>query len=341
MVQALARLNSAPDEALPYPAGHLALSVSVFADRTWLRNEMAEDAAAAGFRLTHDGALAELRDEDARPLGEVVLIDAPLVDGATLAALARVDMRAAHAGAQIVVSTSLSALDDVFGCLDQSGAQVLVEPSRAERVIALGRVLAAMPRGRVRELSEVDRLTLLRLTEQVAQIAERLERLAPGDGQSGGPNGSWTGPRLESPAISFAGAPADDASERLVRSPRLGPKPALPDPRLVRQIIRQRQLRAQFFDGDLFADPAWDMLLDLAAARAKHKRVSVTSLCIASGVPPTTALRWIALLTEAGLLERVEDERDRRRAFIALTDRAAEAMARYFAELGRGAEQLV
>ena len=345
MVQALARLNPNLDEAPPYLAGHLALSVSVFADRSWLRREMAEDAAAAGFRLTHDGPLAALREDasngDARPLGEVVLIDAPLVDGATLAALARIDIRAAHAGAQIVVSTSLSALDDVFGCLDQSGAQVLVEPSRAERMIALGRVLAAMPRGRVRELSEIDWLTLLRLTEQVAQIAERLDRLSPTDGRNGawadGRDGAWAGPRLESPAISFVGAPADDASERLVRAPR----PLLPDPRLIRQIIRQRQSRARFFDGDLFADPAWDMLLDLAAARAEHKRVSVTSLCIASGVPPTTALRWIALLTDAGQLERVEDERDRRRAFIALTDRAAEAMARYFSELGRGAEKLV
>ena len=330
MVQALARLNSAPDEAPPYLAGHLALSVSVFADRSWLRQEMAEDAAAAGFRLTHGGALAELRSEDARPLGEVVLIDAPVIDGATLAALARIDVRAAHAGAQMVVSTSLAALDDVFGCLDQSGAQVLVEPTRAERVIALGRVLAAMPRGRVRELTEIDRLTLLRLTEQVGLLAERLDRL-------GAPSERAGGLRVESPAISFAGAPADDASQRLVRAPR----PALPDPRLIRAIIRQRQLRARFFDGDLFADPAWDMLLDLAAARAEHKRVSVTSLCIASGVPPTTALRWIALMTEAGQLERVEDEADRRRAFIALTGRAADAMARYFAEVGRGAEKLV
>ena len=330
MVQALARLNSAPDEAPPYLAGHLALSVSVFADRSWLRQEMAEDAVAAGFRLTHGGALAELRSEDARPLGEVVLIDAPVIDGATLAALARIDIRAAHAGAQMVVSTSLAALDDVFGCLDQSGAQVLVEPTRAERVIALGRVLAAMPRGRVRELTEIDRLTLLRLTEQVGLLAERLDRL-------GAPSERAGGLRVESPAISFAGAPADDASQRLVRAPR----PALPDPRLIRAIIRQRQLRARFFDGDLFADPAWDMLLDLAAARAEHKRVSVTSLCIASGVPPTTALRWIALMTEAGQLERVEDEADRRRAFIALTGRAADAMARYFAEVGRGAEKLV
>lgn len=333
MVQSLARFDSVHDEALLYQAGHLPLAVSVFADRPQLRDEMAEDAIAAGFRLTHGGALAELRDEQARPLGEVVLIDAPLIDGATLAALARIDIRAAHAGAQMVVSTSLAALDDVFGCLDQSGAQVLVEPSRAERVIALGRVLATMPRGRVRDLSEDDRLTLLRLTEQVGLIAERLERLdAPA-----GMNGSAWGLRVESPAISFAGAPGDDGSERLVRAAR----PALPDPRLVRRIIRQRQLRARFFDGELFADPAWDMLLDLAASRAEHKRVSVTSLCIASGVPPTTALRWIALMSEGGLLERVEDETDRRRAFIALTDRAADAMARYFTELGRGAERLV
>ncbi len=111
----------------------------------------------------------------------------------------------------------------------------------------------------------------------------------------------------------------------------------LPDPRLVRRIIRQRQLRSRFFDADLFADPAWDMLLDLTAARVEHTRVSVTSLCIASGVPPTTALRWITQMTEAGLFQRHEDDSDRRRAFIALTDKAAEAMARYFAELGRGA----
>lgn len=111
-------------------------------------------------------------------------------------------------------------------------------------------------------------------------------------------------------------------------------RPALPDPRLVRMIVRQRQQRARYFDGNLFADPAWDMLLDLAAARAEHRRVSVTSLSIASGVPPTTALRWIGLLIDAGLFERIEDNVDRRRTFIVLTDRGADAIARYFEELG-------
>ena len=330
MVQAVERFDLT--QANPrYEAGYLALSAGVFADTPPLRELIAEDVAAAGLRVTATGTIGDLLEGEARALGDLVLIDVPAVDAAALAALVRVDLRAAHAGAQLVVSTSIAALDDVFGCLDQSGAQILVAPSRAERVIALGRVLADMPRGRVRELSEADRMTLLRLTEQVTQLADRLGGLDPSETTLR--DGSVF--RFESPAAAWAGA-RGGGEDRLVRAPR----PPLPDPRLVRRIIRQRQLRARFFDAELFADPAWDILLDLTAARAEHKRVSVTSLCIASGVPPTTALRWIAQMTEAGLLERVEDEADRRRAFIALTDRTAEAMARYFAELGRGAERL-
>ena len=53
--------------------------------------------------------------------------------------------------------------------------------------------------------------------------------------------------RFESPSRGFAGL-ADDMSGRLARATR----PPLPDPRLVRRIIRQRQLRARFFDGDVW-----------------------------------------------------------------------------------------
>ena len=315
------------------------LAVSIFADRAHLRDVLSEDAQAAGFRIAQCGEVADLLADDAggavRPLGEVVLLDCPQVDPAVLAALARLDMRAARSGAQLVVSTTVAALDDVFACLDQSHPQILVDPARAERVIALGRVLARVPNLRLRELSDEDRLTLLRLTEQVGRIAERLERLGPGGAALGtvAEDGVF---RFESPAPAFA-PPSDDPGDRLVRAAR----PPLPDPRLVRRIIRQRQLRARFFDSELFGDPAWDMLLDLTAARVEHTRVSVTSLCIASGVPPTTALRWISQMTEAGLLTRVEDETDRRRAFITLTDRAVDGMARYFAEIGKVAAQLV
>jgi hypothetical protein len=308
-------------------AAGMPLAVSIFADRAHLRDEIREDVRAAGLALRECGTLAALLEGEARPLGEVVLLDCPQVSGAELAALSRLDVRAARSGAHLVISTTVEALDDVFACCDQSLPQILVDPTRAERVIALGRVLAKVPHLRVRELAEDDRLTLLRLTEQVGQIAERLERLGGDEPKPG----AWGAFRLESPAPAYNGPDLDDAGERLARTPR----PPLPDPRMVRSIVRQRQMRTRFFEAGLFADPAWDMLLDLTAARAEHARVSVTSLCIASGVPPTTALRWITQMTCAGLLERVEDESDRRRAFIALSDGAAAAMARYFAELDR------
>ena len=306
-----------------------ALAVAIYGDDAAQRQAIGEDARTAGLRLGDVGPVAALVEGAERALADVVVIDCPSAEAATLAALARLDVRAANAGAQLVVSTGIETLDAVFGCLDQSRAQVLVDPTRGERVIALGRALAILPGMRVRELSHDDRLALLRLTEQVSEIAARLDRL------SGGLAHDPAAFRFESPTDDYRGE-MEAAERKLLRQPR----PPLPDPRLVRRIIRQRRLRDRFFDSAMFADPAWDILLDLTAARAEHVRVSVTSLCIASGVPPTTALRWIGQMVEAGLLERVEDEADRRRAFIALSDSAADAMARYFAELGKSAEKL-
>ena len=51
------------------------------------------------------------------------------------------------------------------------------------------------------------------------------------------------------------------------RDTRRRVRPALPDARLIHRIIHQRRLRGKFLLPDLFADPAWDILLDLTAAR--------------------------------------------------------------------------
>lgn len=165
------------------------------------------------------------------------------------------------------------------------------------------------------------------LTRQLSEVLSNLE--LPRQKQD------WARERSDR-LFNFSGN-ADIGSRDLVRSTR----PPLPDPRLVRRIIKQRRLRAQFFNESLFADPAWDMLLDLTIAHAEHSRVSVTSLCIASGVPSTTALRWIGQMVEAGLLKRVEDDQDRRRAFVALSDSTAHAMARYFEALGVHAHRAI
>lgn len=286
-------------------------SLSIYADRPHVRATLRDDAVAAGLTVLAAEGLRDLVEGERR-LSDVVLVDCPLVDGASLAALARLDMQAKRSDARLIVSTSVEALDDVFGCMDQSAPVLLVDPDRAERVIALGQVMAAFPAARLRELSDDDRLMLLRLTEQVGQIAGRIDRLDP--------RGSAL---TQSPVL----------AEPPLQAQAGGAEPQLPDARLVRRIIRQRQLRGRFMDGDLFADPAWDMLLDLTAARIEGKRVSVTSLCIAAGVPPTTALRWLGQLVDAGLFVRVSDATDKRRVFIALSDKAAAAMARYFTEI--------
>jgi hypothetical protein len=108
------------------------------------------------------------------------------------------------------------------------------------------------------------------------------------------------------------------------------------DPVFVRSIIRSRRLRSQFFHGEWFADPAFDMLLDLYAARLEGHRVAVSSLCIAAAVPATTALRWIKQLSDQGLFVRQADPQDGRRVYIALSDDAAERMGAYLSAVQRG-----
>ncbi len=317
------------------------LAASIYADSDDVRDALQEDVKAAGFSVRESGTLDELLAGDARALGELTLVDCPRPDVASMAALARLDGRVANAGAKLIVSTSVDGLDDVFGACAESGAQILVDPRRGERVIALGRMLAEMPNLRLRELSETDRLALLRLTEQVGKIAERLDRMDTARwGQDASQDENSSAFRFESPVDSYR-APGFERQPHLLAAPQRKAKPPLPSATLVRQIIAARKLRTRFFDGDFFADPAWDMLLDLTAARVEHTRVSVTSLCIASGVPPTTALRWIGQMTEAGLFDRVEDDADRRRAFVCLSDKAADGMARYFSELDRDAQKLI
>jgi hypothetical protein len=89
---------------------------------------------------------------------------------------------------------------------------------------------------------------------------------------------------------------------------------------VVRAILRHRRMRDKFIGGRLFADPAWDMLLDLLAARHERRRVSVSSLCVAAAVPPTTALRWIKVLELEGHLAKRADPNDRRRIYVEITE---------------------
>jgi hypothetical protein len=82
-------------------AAGLPLSVAIYADRAHVQAQIKDDAVAAGFRLGEVAGIAALLEGEARPLGEVVLLDCPEVSAASLAALTRLDLRAAHAGAHL------------------------------------------------------------------------------------------------------------------------------------------------------------------------------------------------------------------------------------------------
>jgi DNA-binding MarR family transcriptional regulator len=204
-----------------------------------------------------------------------------------------------------VVSITPPLVDAVFAVLGDSPAQVLVEADPAERAAALALAVSDMPLS-VRDVA-ADRSAeqLRQLSDEVGRIASTLARL------SAGPGGPPPIARRE------ASAEAPPVSAETVRS-----------------IIRARRLRSRYFQEDLFADPAWDMLLDLLQAEISHLRVPVSSLCIAAAVPATTALRWLKTMVQQGIFIRRADPHDGRRVFVELAPEASRALRGYFAELG-------
>ena len=166
---------------------------------------------------------------------------------------------------------------------------------------------------------DLEAARLQRLADEVGRIARTLATLSAASPLSGESVGDGR--------PSFLGEPVLLEAE--------------PSAAEIRSVIRMRRLRDRFFDRDLFADPAWDMLLDLMAARIERVHVAVSSLCIAACVPPTTALRWIKAMTDSGLFDRIADPDDGRRIFIRLSDGAARNMTRYFAAMRSANEAVV
>ena len=106
---------------------------------------------------------------------------------------------------------------------------------------------------------------------------------------------------------------------------------------IARWWLKARRLREEMFGNELFADPAWDILLDLYTAEARGERVQVTSLAIAARVPHSTAIRWARIMTGHGWLVREKDPNDGRRIYIALSEATRAMMKDYLERLSRDA----
>lgn len=232
----------------------------------------------------------------------------------------------ATSDAAIIIAFDDTQIDEVTARLLVGRVQLLCMPTAAERVtalvLALARPGAAGLQSRVRQ-DDDDRVQasqrLSQLNAEVARIAETLARLAQTEPEAARP--AMFGDR----AIAYRGPEAG----------RLSSDGHPVSAGEIRQAIRGRRLRDQYFGAGLFEDPAWDMLLDLCAADLERGRVSVSSLCIAAAVAPTTALRWISRMTEAGLFEREADPFDRRRAYMQLSTKARDGMHEYWRAVKR------
>lgn len=104
--------------------------------------------------------------------------------------------------------------------------------------------------------------------------------------------------------------------------------------------IRARARRDQAFGDDLFFDPAWSILLELYVHHRQRTVMSITSLCVAAKIPPSTGLRWIALLEKRGLVTREADPFDRRKSYAILTDEAIERLERAMDDVMESNRQL-
>lgn len=104
---------------------------------------------------------------------------------------------------------------------------------------------------------------------------------------------------------------------------------------LAQQEYASRRSRELCFAANIFAEPAWDMLLDLYVQRHRGRAVSIHSLCIAAAVPATTALRWIRKLDQCGLVARARSAHDNRVIHVALTANGLAAMERYLRHRAR------
>lgn len=205
-----------------------------------------------------------------------------------------------------VLSIDPEMIDRVLCDVEEADIEIVVDGTAAERVAALAMALACSHRPiRLSDIAaEKNAQRIRQLSEEVSRIASTLARLSEGPA-----------PTVQRPVLAEAGDVPTVSAET------------------VRSVIRARRLRSRYFPEELFADPAWDMLLDLLQAEIAHLRVPVSSLCIAAAVPATTALRWLKTMVQQGVFVRRADPHDGRRVFVELAPEASAAMRRYFAEI--------
>jgi len=292
---------------LSYSDGHPVLLVAS-GETAFARAESAIDGSGrrVGARIDIANAIERLRLQGA---ASAVWVEIDRDCGGPMdELLALISSDVADGRYAAVVSTTGGLLDPLAARLEAPAVELIVDADEAQRVAALAIATArqGLPHRTGDVASEKNAQRLRQLSDEVGRIAATLARLS-------------TGP---------------EATTQIPDRPAAAAAPPL-TVETVRNVIRARRLRARYFSQELFADPAWDMLLDLLQAEIAQLRVPVSSLCIAAAVPATTALRWLKTLVAQGLFVRRADPHDGRRVFVELAPEASNSLRRYFADVGQ------
>lgn len=238
----------------------------------------------------------------------IVDYNLPGRDGITLihelAQMAEAQARKLH----FIMATGYASKDVAIDAMRASAVDILEKPIRqADLRKALQRVRGLRDTPAAREALLDKMQSLSTELQRVARLIDDPDAARPASGPPARP--------AAAPAR-FAAADYDAA--------------ALAD--FIRELLRKEARRRGIGGGDLFGDPAWEMLLDLLLAKVEGRQVSVSSACIASGAPMSTALRLVGRLVDEGVLRKLADETDRRRHFLAIDAALEQPLIDYLIE---------
>jgi hypothetical protein len=256
---------------------------------------------------------------------DLVLIDLPSITEAYGETLSDVARYLWSHRTYALIWTNMELLEGAYAMLPQDQCHYLIDASDFD---AIPYLTGAIARGKMDQMHDNSRDgefgSLHRISDELAAFAQTLARIAEQDD-------GYKSNAVSDKPVSFRPAPAAAFHPFAISEPVLHSESlAVVDAAMIRETIKLRRMRDDHFKADLFADPAWDILLDLMAAQMEGKTVSVSSLCIAAAVPPTTALRWVTGMTESGMLVRRLDPTDARRVFIELSQDTADRLLAFF-----------
>jgi DNA-binding MarR family transcriptional regulator len=99
---------------------------------------------------------------------------------------------------------------------------------------------------------------------------------------------------------------------------------------IARGLLKVRKARHRHLPGAALSEAGWGLLLALYSMDRDAGSCAENRLADIADVSPTTTLRWIQRLEEAGLVSKMSSPTDRRIVRVRLTERGRDAMARCF-----------